>query len=319
MTGCAAESRRRGAGATAMSADFGDFIQPFQIEAPGLRGRLVRLSGALDRMLAAHGYPPAVARLLAEAQALTAVLASGLKYDGIFTLQVHGDGPIGFLVCDLTSDGAMRAYARFDAARVEGERNPDKPVPRLLGAGHMAFTVDQGPDTERYQGITPLEGATLSECAHTYFRQSEQLQTAILLTAAIPDAAVPDAAGPGARAAALMIQRLPEGQSEPAEAEDDWRRAVILMSSVTPLELLDAGISAEDLLYRLFHEDGVRVFRRRFLEHRCRCSRQRVARTLKSFGREEIEDLAEDGVVRVVCEFCKAEYVFDDAALDDIY
>lgn len=297
-----------------MTVDFGDFIQPFQIEAPGLRGRLVRVSGALDRMLAAHGYPPAVARMLAEVQALTAVLASGLKYDGIFTLQVQGDGPISMIVCDLTSAGAMRGYARFDAARVDGEGCQDKPVPRLLGGGHMAFTVDQGPDTERYQGITPLEGATLSECAHTYFRQSEQLQTAILLAAAVPDAA-----GPGARAAALMIQRLPEGRGESFEAEDDWRRAVILMSSVTPPELLDAGISAEELLYRLFHEDGVRVFRRRFLEHRCRCSRQRVARTLKSFGRGEIEDLAEDGVVRVVCEFCKAEYVFDHAALDAIY
>lgn len=290
---------------------FGDFVQPFQIEAPGLRGRLVRLGTALDGALGGHRYPAPVARLLGEAMALAAVLASGLKYDGVFTLQIQGDGPVSLLLADLTSDGALRGYAR--CAEGTFARVSDAPVPRLLGAGHMAFTVDQGPQTDRYQGITPLEGATLSDCAHTYFRQSEQLQTAIVLCAT-------DMVEDEHRAAALMIQRLPTSARVEPEAEDDWRRAVVLMSSVTPTELLDPALSAEGVLYRLFHEDGVRVFRRRLVEHRCRCSAERVAQTLRSFPRAEIAEMADDdGLLRVTCEFCRAEYVFDDAALDALY
>ncbi len=292
-----------------------DFVQPFQIEAQGLRGRFVRLGPALDSMLGAHAYPAAVAGVLAEALAMTAVLASGLKYDGIFTLQLQGDGPVGLVVADLTSDGAMRGYARFDRDRVEAaEAAGGGPVPRLLGAGHMAFTVDQGPDTERYQGITALEGATLADCAHLYFRQSEQLETALSLCASDMSRA-----GDGRAAAALMIQRLPPAGPVDLEAEEDWRRAVVLMSGATPAELLDAALAPNDLLYRLFHEDGVRVYRRRPLRHQCRCSRSRVERTLRSFPRAEIETLAEDGVIVVVCEFCKAEYRLDRKDLDRLY
>lgn len=296
------------------SEPFTDFIQPFQIEAAGLRGRLVRLGPAVDAVLARHGYPTPVASMLAETLAMTAVLASGLKYDGVFSLQMQGDGPVGLVIADLSSDGAMRGYARFDAERLgDTGSQPAAPVPRLLGAGHMAFTVDQGPDTERYQGITPLEGATLAECAHTYFRQSEQLETAISVTSA----AAPENCHH--RAAALMIQRLPDAADADDEAEEDWRRAVILMSSATPGELLDATLSPARLLYRLFHEDGVRIYRQRPLFHRCRCSRAKVERTLQAFPREEIVALAEDGAVRVTCEFCKTDYVLDEAQLDAIY
>jgi len=295
---------------------FGDFVQPFQIEKAGLRGRLVRLGPAVEAAVAGHGYPPAVAGLLAEALAMTAVLASGLKYEGVFSLQVQGDGPVGLMVTDAASDGALRGYARFDAERLATPGpQPAGAVPRLLGAGHMAFTVDQGPNTERYQGITALEGATIGECAHAYFRQSEHLDTAIIVCATEMGAS-----GDGPRAAALMIQRLPgEGPDPDPEGEDDWRRAVILMSSVSTDELLAPGLDANDVLYRLFHEDGVRVYRRRPLHHDCRCSRERVVRTLKAFPEDEIAALAEDGLVTVTCEFCKADYRFDAAALDDLY
>ncbi|TVR97760.1 MAG: molecular chaperone Hsp33 [Rhodospirillales bacterium] len=297
----------------------GDYIQPFQIEGAGVRGRLVRLGAAVDGMLDRHAYPPVVAALLAEAMAMTAVLASSLKFDGVFTLQVHGGGPVRLLVTDVTSDGSMRGYARFDdddLAIMTGV--PAAPVPKLLGAGHMAFTVDQGPHTERYQGITPLEGHTLADCAHTYFRQSEQLETALALCAS--DMVMP----PGERrAAALMIQRLPAGPGSagpPDEAaEDSWRRAVVLMSSVTPAELLEPQLDPTDLLYRLFHEDGVRIFRPRPLRHHCRCSRTRVERTLLAFPRAELKDLAVDGVVIVTCEFCKAEYRFDEQAMERLF
>lgn len=308
---------------------FSDYVQPFQIEAPGLRGRLVRLGPAADSVLSRHGYPAPVAGILAEALSMGAVLASGLKYDGVFTLQIQGDGPVSLLVADITSEGAIRGYARFDPARLEMTGpGPESPVPRLLGAGQMAFTVDQGPDTERYQGITPLEGATLTDCAHTYFQQSEQLDTAITLCASphvetvaktVTETAATQA--PSAwRSAALMIQRLPAaGSAEPDELDDDWRRAVVMMSTVTASELLDPKLNASDILYRLFHEDGVRVYHQRVLRHQCRCSRQRVERTLCSFPKPEVESMMEDGHLSVTCEFCKAVYAFDQAELDSLW
>jgi len=292
---------------------FDDHVQPFQIEAPGLRGRLVRLGPAVEAVIGCHRYPPAVAGQLAEAMAMAAVLASGLKYDGIFTLQLQGDGPIRLMVVDVTSGGDMRGYARFEADRLASPaRTTEGPVPRLFGGSAvMSFTVDQGPGTERYQGITPLEGATLSECCHAYFRQSEQLQTAIQLCAT--DMAAP--AG-GRRAAALMIQRLPLAQGVDREtAEDDWRRAVILMSSARPAELLSPELEAAELLYRLFHEDGVRLFRTRPLRQHCRCSQVKVERALRAFPVDELLAMREDDLLRVTCEFCKAEYVFDETAL----
>ncbi len=299
---------------------FSDFVQPFQIEAPGLRGRLVRLGPAVDSVLARHGYPAAVAGILAEALSMGAVLASGLKYDGVFTLQIQGDGPVSLLVTDFTSDGAMRGYARFDSGRLDATGpGPESPVPRLLGAGHMAFTVDQGPDTERYQGITPLEGATLSDCAHTYFRQSEQLDTAITLCASPPGETATETAGAW-RSAALMIQRLPSaGSADPDEEDDDWRRAVVMMSTVTAAELLDPKLNASEILYRLFHEDGVRVYHQRALRHECRCSRHRVERTLSSFPKSEVESMIENGQLSVTCEFCKAVYAFDQKDLDPLW
>ena len=296
-------------------SSFGDYVQPFQIEAPGLRGRLVRLGSAVEAVLAGHRYPAPVAAMLAETLAMGAVLASGLKYDGVFTVQIQGDGPVGLIVVDVASDGGIRGYARFDAARLHAAGpEPENPVPRLIGAGHMAFTVDQGPNTERYQGITPLEGATLGDCAHAYFRQSEQMETAIAICASNMAAA---AAVP--RAAALMIQRLPATDLLDTETEDDWRRAVVMMSSVTARELLDSALGAADILYRLFHEDGVRVYRQRPLRHTCRCSRDKVERTLRSFAADEVREMAEDGRLTVTCEFCKTAYVFDEDALDALW
>lgn len=292
---------------------FGDFVQPFQIEAPGLRGRLVRLGEAVDAVIAPHDYPPAVEALLAEAMAMAAVLASGLKYDGIFTLQMQGDGPVGLVMVDITSEGDMRGHARYDPTRLDAAGPaPDAPVPRLLGAGVMSFTVDQGPETDRYQGITALEGATLGECAHAYFRQSEQVETAIRLCASGPGEQES-----GRRAAAIMLQRLPDDHAFAADAEEDWRRAVVLMSSATPAELLEPNLGANQILYRLFHEDGVRVFHRLALRHRCRCSRAKVESVLRSFPPAEVREMAEEtGQIAVTCEFCKEVYVFDDR---DVY
>ncbi len=317
------------------SSSFGDLVQPFRIEALGLRGQLVRLGPALETILGPHRYPVRVAGMVAETLALAAVLANALRFEGIFTLQAQGDGPLGMLVADVTNKGDMRGYARFDAERLEAAASRAAPggasVPSLLGAGHLVFTVDQGPDSERYQGICALEGASLADCAHHYFRQSGELETAIMLANTVAGGTNGAGVGgngsggngaDGARAAALMIQRLASagehaGDEEPAD--EDWRRAVILMSSATAGELLDPAVTPDQLLYRLFHEDGVRVFRTRPLRHACRCSRDKVAATLRAFPRAEIDAMAEDGALTVTCEFCKADYRFDEAALGALY
>lgn len=294
-----------------------DLIQPFQIEDLGLRGRFVRLGPAAQAVLGPHGYPAPVAELMGEMLALTAVLGGALRFDGVFKLQTQGDGPVSFMVTDMTDDGDLRGYARYDAEAVAAVGDPGAaPVPRLLGAGRMAVTVDHGPNAQQHQGITELSGARLADCAHTYFRQSEPVETVIALTAAGPEGEEP-------RAAALMIQRLPpvEGsQATPPERDldDEWRRAVALTSSVTPAEMLDPAIPPPQLLYRLYHEDGVRLFRSRPVRHACRCSRERVATTLKSFAPADIDSMVEDEAITVTCEFCKSEYAFSGSDLDDL-
>ncbi|MBS0222783.1 MAG: Hsp33 family molecular chaperone HslO [Proteobacteria bacterium] len=304
-----------------------DHALPFQLDALGVRGRLVRLGPTLDAVIERHGYPLAVAQPLAEAMVLCAALATSLKYDGIFTLQISGDGPIRLLVTDLTTDGALRGYAQFDSWKLAvalGAGNseaPDGYVPKLFGRGRLAFTVDQGQHTERYQGVVPLEGPTLADCAHTYFRQSEQLPTGIKIAAR---RIVQDGA-PHWRAAALMVQQMPEFDAgrldvDAEQREDDWRKAVILMASATEAEMLDAGLPATQLLYRLFHQERPRVFGRRPFAARCRCSRGRIDRVLRSIKREELGDLRDqNGRVAVKCEFCSTEYIYDDTDLDRIY
>ena len=308
-----------------------DRALPFQLDALGVRGRLVRLGPVLDAIIERHGYPLAVARPLAEAMTLCAALATTLKYDGIFTLQISGDGAIRLLVADLTSDGALRGYAQFDSWKLavalgttghSGDHDaPDGYVPKLFGSGRLAFTVDQGRHSERYQGVVPLEGATLADCAHLYFRQSEQLPTGIKIAARRDETAD----GGHWRAAALMVQQMPEFDAgrldaDPEQREDDWRKAVILMASATEREMLDPALPGEGLLFRLFHAEGARLFDRRSFEARCRCSRTRIDGVLKSIRREELTGLRDDrGLVAVKCEFCSAEYVYDDGDLDRLY
>ncbi|HXP95689.1 MAG TPA: Hsp33 family molecular chaperone HslO [Telmatospirillum sp.] len=304
---------------SAVIAETRDHSQPFLIDAGAFRGRVVRLGPAIDGVLAGHDYPQAVASLLAETLALTATLAGALKFEGIFTLQIQADGAIPLIVADVTSTGDLRGYARFDAPKLEkalARRGPT--VPRLLGKGHLAFTIDQGPDTDRYQGIVALSGDSLASCAHRYFEQSEQLETAFKLAVCPPQ---DDA---GWRAAAMMIQRMPVGPQSPIftaeEAAESWNRAVILMDSARENELLGPDISVETLLYRLYHAEGLQLHESRTLAARCRCSAERVTGTLKSFPRTEVESMRDDkGDVVVVCEFCKSRYVFADEDLDRLY
>jgi molecular chaperone Hsp33 len=293
-----------------------DLIQPFQIGPLALRGRLVRLGPTIDRILSQHAYPEPVARMLGEAITLAVMLAGALKYDGVFTLQTKGDGPIRLMVADVSTEGAVRGYAQYDEeklAAATADRAPEFSVPRLLGAGYIAFTVDQGEHTERYQGIVELAGATLAECAQHYFRQSEQIQAGIKLSVGRTGARG------GWRGGGLMVQRVPPegGWGVIADdVEDGWRRAMVLMSSATAEELVDPELPPHRLLFRLFHEDGVRVYRTQPLEARCRCSRKRIESILRLFPAQEIDEMKKERVTTVTCQFCNRRYLFDEEDLD---
>ena len=291
-----------------------DCVQPYLIEKTGFNGRMAKLGTSVNDVLGRHDYPEAVAWLLAEMLALGAGLASALKYDGIFTLQTKGDGPVPMLVADVTSAGKMRGYAQIRGDIPSLAEVGNAPIPKLLGEGYLAFTVDQGPHTERYQGIVELSGATVEECIHHYFQQSDQFAAAVKLAAAKSD--------DGWRASSLVIQRLPEeggfddiGKSD----EDGWRRAVTLMSSATQDEMLNPDIPPNQLLFRLFHEDGVRVFDPHGIAFGCRCSRDKIGKVLVSLGRPALEDVRmDDGTFEVVCEFCNNTEHFTDADLDAV-
>jgi len=300
-----------------------DIVQPFQVDPFALRGRLVRLGPSLDTILTQHAYPDAVAALLGEAAVLAVTLAGALKYEGIFTLQTKGDGPINLIVADVTSAGALRGYAQFDEEKLAAAlKAGPATVPRLLGSGYLAFTVDQGEFTERYQGIVELQGATLAECAHHYFRQSEQVEAGIKLAVGKFDGHW--------RAGGLMIQRLPAEGGEERQASDDfrprtmtwaedqeegWRRAMIFMGSSTTQELLDADLDPKDFLFRLFHEDGVRVYPEHGIAAQCRCSRERIETVLRSLPETDIEEMKVDRRVEVTCQFCNATQTFDEGEL----
>ena len=292
-----------------------DLIRPFQIEGMTVRGRLVRLGPTLHQILTRHDYPDLVSQLLGQAVALSSALAGALKYNGVFTLQTKGDGPLSIMVADVKTPGDLRGYAQFDADAIAAfQPNANPSMPRLLGAGHIAFTVDQETHAERYQGIVALEGQSLADCAHNYFRESEQIETAIVL-------ACGKALGDGRwRGGAIMLQRLPEG--DPAilargveiergvVSEDDWRRVVTLLASARDSELMDPNLSGDDLLFRLFHDDGVRIFEPTKLQPGCRCSKKRAEWILAQLPKKELPDLAVDNQLIVTCEFCDASYTF---------
>jgi molecular chaperone Hsp33 len=318
-------------------ADFGhaagdDSVLPFHVEALDARGRLVHLGGAVDSILNRHDYPDQVSRLLGEAVALTALLGTSMKFEGRFILQTQSDGPVHMLVVDYEAPDRVRACARFDrdavtAAVAAGRDRPED----LLGNGHLAMTVDQGAHMNRYQGVVPLDGRSLEDAAHQYFAQSEQIPTRVRLAVTEVLTREPGT-GPRRlwRAGGLLVQflpdspdripvrdlppgDLPEGASlpEPVDDDDAWAEVQALMDTVEDLELTDPAVSAETLLFRLFHERGVRVYDRQPIEERCRCSRERVDEMLRSFTPEERADMVLDGRIGVTCEFCSTTYDFE--------
>lgn len=293
-----------------------DCVRPFVIEAGNVRGRIVRLNGALHKVLARHDYPEPVSRLLGETLVLSVMLASALKYDGKFILQTKSDGPVSMIVADVTSDGEVRGYARFDEAAL-AELDPDAmalaPVPSLMGKGYLAFSVDQGPSSELYQGIVPLEGANLSQCVLDYFSRSEQIET--ITEISVGRSPFGEWIGCGMMLQRLPDETLPEGVTV-EETEDDWRRHKLLVESLKPEELLDLRLNGIDLIWRLFNEDQVRVAEERQIVARSECCRNRLLSAMQSFAREEIDDMMEEGRIEVTCEFCRAEFIFTPTDFD---
>jgi molecular chaperone Hsp33 len=258
---------------------------------------------------------------------LTALLGAALKFEGKFILQTKTDGPVDMIVADYAPPGRLRGYARFDAQRLAALGEPAQPG--LIGKGHLAMTVDQGPKMDRYQGIVPLDGVSLTEAADTYFRQSEQIPTRLRLSAGplIGRRGLADQW----RSGAIMVQHLPadggmsplpttsgdapEGTEDQAAEHDDWVKARLLLDTVEDHELLDPTLTPERLLYRLYHEDGVTVYPPTHLARHCSCSEESIAAMLRRFPAEDRADMVQDGAISVTCEFCSTVYRFSPGAL----
>jgi molecular chaperone Hsp33 len=314
-----------------------DVVLPFAVEALDVRGRVVRLGASVDTILARHGYPDAVARVIGEAAALTVLLGSSLKFDGRFQVQTKTDGPVEMVVVDFDAPDRLRAYALFDAERVAatiGGGHAAARTAELLGSGHLAMTIDQGPEMSRYQGVVALEGQDLEAAAHQYFRQSEQIPTRVRLAVAEQF----ENGRHAYRAGGLLVQFLPTspdrvrqadldpgdipeghpsaGRSGPDE-DDAWVEARSLVETIEDLELVDPGVSSERLLYRLFHERGVRVFEGQEVREVCRCSRDRIMGMMRRFSPQDRRDMVGDnGRIGITCEFCSRFYDLDPAEVE---
>ncbi len=290
----------------AAHAPVDDLAAAFQIEGWPVRGRIVRLGETIDAILSAHAYPEPVAALLGEACALAALVGSSLKFEGRLIVQAQGDGPVRYVVADYDTNGHMRGYCRFDEDEVAAaSRGFARPGARsLLGQGVFVMTLDRGPDFERTQGITPIEGESLSLAAEHYFQQSEQIPTRVRLAVG----SVVSETGTAWRAGGALIQLI-AGDDARGSTEEAWDRSRALFQTLADDELLDPTITPETLLYRLFHEDGVRLEDARALVAQCRCSRERIASVLTSFDAAERADMVEaDGKIRVTCEYCATVY-----------
>jgi len=305
-----------------------DRVVPFQVEGLDVRGRAVQLGPLLNTILRRHDYPAPVARLLAEALVLTALLGTSLKFDGKFTVQTKGDGPVDLLVADFSTPDALRAYARYDedalaAAVKDGKTSP----PELLGQGVLAFTIDQGKGMQPYQGIVPMDGSSLEEIAGVYFRQSEQIPTRVRLAVAeLFDRDEDGKPRHNWRAGGLVAQFLPQApermrhpdlhggdgdERDTSVTDDAWDEARSLVETIDTDELTDPQVAIERLLYRLFHERGVRVYEPQTVFDRCSCSREKIKGVLAGFTAEEIEASQEDGQIAVTCEFCSTTYRYE--------
>ena len=289
----------------------------FSLDNNAFRGRIVRLDHILADIFAPRRYPENVEAAMSETTALGIMLASLMKYDGYFTLQMQGDGPISVLVTDVTSEGVVRTAAKFDEKKMataqelrktEGELEA---TPHWLGKGNLIFTIDQGKNTELYQGIVDLKGKNLAECAMRYFKQSEQIDTHLRLFVR--------KSGNSWQAAGILIQKMPANGGKESDSSENmeelWNEAKILTDSLKENEIFDNSLPLEDILYRLYHEHKVAVVKESEYHFGCRCSREKLFATLSNMKPEDIDSLAENGKITATCNFCGQTYTFDKSEL----
>lgn len=296
-----------------------DTCVSFFIDNGAYQGRLIRMSSVLDTIIGKHCYPRPVAAVVAESTVLAAMLASTLKYEGLFTLQTQSNGAVSMVVVDVTSEGKIRACASFDEEHLKQNQELRKTsgeieaAPHLMGKGHLAFTVDQGPNTELYQGIVDLQGKNLTKCALRYFKQSEQIDTDLKLFLQAPEGE-----SGSWLAAGIMLQKMPlkgGNESSPEEMEEAWNEAKVFMESLTQDEVFDAELTSEQLLHRLFHANNLSISKCKNYSFGCRCSREKLLQTLSTFSEDDINAMLENNKVTATCHFCSEKYVFDKGEL----
>lgn len=288
-----------------------DVVLPFALESSALRGRIVRLGPVATQILTAHDYPQILAATLAKTLAAATLFAAMIKYEGVFSLQFQGDGPVDLMVVDVTSAMDIRGYAN-----ARGPLPEHLSVGEMFGKGHIAFTVMQDAAEDRYQGIVPIEGESIEQICTEYFAQSEQIDTCFRFAAHC------DEQGQW-RVGGVMLQRMPDDPNtddkDRITRAQDWDRARVLLRSVTDDELTRYDLSPEDVLYRLFHEEGVRVFDRRDVARGCRCTPEKLSGVLASLSDEDRKECVVDGCITMRCEFCSKDWRFtqDGCALPD--
>ncbi len=295
-----------------MAPVFSDNCLAFQIEGQDIKGRIIRLDQTLNEVLNKHHYPDDIKRELGQAMAITALLGSMMKFEGILTFQLQSTGVIQNMVSDFAKEnegggssgsGVVRGYCGMakDIA-------PDTPA---LGDGKLVITIDQGQYMDRYQGIVKLKDNSLKESVKEYFHTSEQLPSQLMVSCD---------KGPDGRwqAAALMIQHLARSSKDElatahdeVQRQDHWNTASVLLTTLKSAELLDGNLSLQDILMRLYHEAGVRVFTTTEMTTGCRCSEKKLRTVLTSFSVEELTDIAVDGIITMTCEFCMTDHKFE--------
>jgi len=296
-----------------------DTCVSFHINNNAFFGRLVRLDDVVNTIISRHNYPEVVSSVVAESVALAALLASTIKYEGLFTLQTKSDGPISMVVVDVTSEGVIRASATYDEKRIEMARKLRKTeeeheeAPHFLGHGYLAFTVDQGGPDKMYQGVVDIQGKTLAECALRYFKQSEQIDTALKLYVKAPEYD-----GDKWQSAGVLLQKLPEAGGkidESIDIESLWEEAVVFLDSLRADEVFNRELSSEELLHRLYHSNNLETSLHKNYRFGCRCSREKLQAVLSSMSPEEVDSLAEKGKITAECSFCGEKYSFEKGEL----
>lgn len=306
-------SRTNKNGARASETLTGDIVRPFLVGGGDVRGRMVRLGPVLDDIIGLHTYPPGVNELLVQTCTLAALMASLMKFDGIFTLQIQGEGPVSLLVADMTSEGGIRACAQYDADKFDDTSDLGTKLDDIFGnRAEMVFTVDQGDASRRYQGVVEIKPEGLKQSLLHYFNQSEQIPTDIRLYCDRQDGVW--------LASSLLLQKMPAeeagargGESAP-ETEDIWTKCGYILDTLGRGEMLDPGLAPDDLLYKLFHEDGVFVYPEWPVTRTCRCDKERMRATLATMSDADLAEMVQDDEIRLKCQYCNTDLVFDMSA-----